>query len=105
GLERDNRVHLRLRRACRLRVAERGGLCLVRQVVGQVRPRERLATVPHHGGEEWQVRRGQRAAEQRQLGRTRVAVRVIDGVERELRVRGDADADTHEAFREQQRVR
>ena len=55
---------------------------------GTSRGGERLAAVPHHGRQEAEVGRRQRPAEQRQLGGTGEAVRVVDGDQVELGAAG-----------------
>ena len=119
-LEVDDRVALRRRQRRRsLRVPQGGGVRLVgevevqgrearrrsEQAVGRRRIAEGLAAVPHHRAEEAQVGRRQRAPEQRQLGRAREPVRVVDLDELELRRRRNADADADQALLEQHAVR
>src|ERR687886_2167002 len=76
-----------------LGVAERGVQGLVHQVgleslrVGVCDRLYRLTAIPHYGTQERQVRRRQRAAEQRQVIGSRIVIRVIDGCDGELSAR------------------
>ena len=66
--------------------------------------RRGLARVPHDTGDIPKVRRRQRTAEQGQIRRVCMAVRIVDGVETEFRIHGNADTDADDAAIEQHAV-
>ncbi len=118
-LERDDGLALRGRQRRRaLGVRDDGGVRLVDEVevlrreagggagdaVGAGGVLEGLAAVPHHGAEEADVGGGQRAAEQRQLGGGRVAVRIVDARELEVRAGRNRQPDADHAVLEQHAV-
>ena len=119
-LEVDDRVTL-FGREWRRSLGVPGGrcVCLVGEVVVERRETrrraeqavvgrglaKRLASVPHHSTQEAQVGRRQRPAEQRELGRAREAVGIVDLGQLELRAGRDADADPDQTLGEQHAVR
>ncbi len=103
-LERHDLLPLRIaQRIDLLRMALRRSVRLVGEILVDGHPLQRLPAVPHDGGEEAEVRRRQRPAEERQLLAAGVPVRIVHGRELELRAVGNRQADTDQPLADQER--
>ena len=105
ALEVDDRPPLLVAERGALPVGVRGAGGLREQIAHDRAAGAGLAAVPHHAGEELQIGHRQRAAKQRQLGRAREFVRIVDPGQLELGPRGDGQSHPDQPPRQHQRVR